>query len=147
MERKEPKLVSNLNGYEESGISLISALRRVMLDAGAGWYTRGIAARVFALADARGAVVSLLDLFFAQTDKIDLWETALTIECLGDHAVVRRLVDALYDSNPDRRHAAARALGWIPEAGGRAARALIRALSDRSQPQPFGRRQRNHSPI
>jgi len=136
MQRKEPKLVSNLHRYEKSGISLVSALRRVMLDVGAGWHTRGIAAKVLALVDARGAVVSLLDLFFAQTDKIDLWETALTIEWLGDRAAVRPLVDALYDTNPHRRHAAARALGWIPEAGGRAARALIRALSDRSQPQP-----------
>jgi HEAT repeat protein len=89
-----------------------------------------------ALADARGAVVSLLDLFFSQTDKIDLWETALTIERLGDRAAVRPLVDALYDTNPSRRHGAARALGWIPAAGGRAAKALTRALSDPSQPQP-----------
>ena len=35
-----------------------------------------------------------------------------------------------------RRHAAARALGWIRKAGGRAAKALIQALSDKTQPQP-----------
>lgn len=49
---------------------------------------------------------------------------------------VRPLAEALYDANPDRRHAAARALGWIPKAGSRAAKALTRALSDRFQPQP-----------
>jgi hypothetical protein len=73
---------------------------------------------------------------FGQTDKNELWETALTMEWLGDRAAVRPLAEALYDANPDRRRAAARALGWIPKAGGRAAKALARALSDKSQPQP-----------
>jgi HEAT repeat protein len=117
-------------------VSLESASRRVILDPAAGWYLRGFAARVLALADARGAVRSLLDLFFVQTDKIELWETALTIEHLGDRAAVRPLAEALYDSTPNRRHAAARALGWIPKAGRRAAKALVGALRDKSQPQP-----------
>jgi len=107
-----------------------------MLDPEAGWYLRGFAARVLALADARGTVSSLLDLFFVQTDKMELWETALTIEHLGDRAAVRPLAEALYDSNPYRRHAAARALGWIPKAGRRPAKALLGALRDKSQPQP-----------
>ena len=59
-----------------------------MLDPEAGWYMRGFAAKMLALADARGAIASLLDLFFAQTDKTELWETALTIEHLGDPDVV-----------------------------------------------------------
>jgi HEAT repeat protein len=129
-------LVSILNRYERLGMPLALALRRVMLDPAAGWYVRGLAARVLAIADARGAVEALLELFFAQTEKVELWETALTIEWLGDRAAVRPLAEALYDENPDRRHAAARALGWIPKAGGRATKALIRALSDKSQPQP-----------
>ena len=116
-------------------------MRRVMLDPAAGWYGRGFAARVLALADAKGAVAALLDLFFAQTEKIELWETALTIEHFGDRGAVGPLAKALYDESPHRRHAAARALGWkhksrIPKAGGRAAKALIQALSDKTQPQP-----------
>jgi HEAT repeat protein len=107
-----------------------------MLDPAAGWYLRGFAARILALADRKGAIASLLDLFFVQTDKIELRETALTIERFGDRAAVRPLAQALYDANPDRRRAAARALGWIPEAGRGAAKALIQALSDKSQPQP-----------
>jgi hypothetical protein len=131
-----PALVAILNRHERSGVSLESALRRVVLDPAAGWYLRGFAARVLALADARGAVSSLLDLFFGQTDKIELWETALTIEHFGDRAAVRPLAEALYDSNPHRRHAAARALGWIPKAGRRAAKALVGALADKTQSQP-----------
>jgi HEAT repeat protein len=128
--------VSNLNRYERSGVALEAALRQVMLDPAAGWYVRGFAARVLAFGDARGAMSALLDLCFAQTEKIELWETALTIEWFGDRAAVRPLAEALYDANPDRRHAAARALGWIPKAGSRAAKALTWALSDQSQPQP-----------
>ena len=131
-----PALASNLNRYERSGMSLEAALRRVMLDPAAGWHVRGFAARVLAFGDARGASAALQDLFFAQSDKSELWETALTMEWLGDRAAVRPRPEALYDANPDRRHAAARALGWIPKAGSRAAKALTRALSDRFQPQP-----------
>jgi HEAT repeat protein len=130
-----PELVAILNRHERSGVSLESALQRVILDPAAGWYLRGFAARILALADPR-VIRSLLDLFFVQTDKIELWETALTIEHFGDRAAVRPLAEALYDSNPHRCHAAARALGWIPKAGVRAAKALIRALSDKTQPQP-----------
>ena len=113
MRPEGPALVAILNRHERSGVALELALRRVMLDAAAGWYLRGFAARVLALADARGAIWSLLDLFFAQKDKIELWETALTIEHLGDRAAVRPLAQALYDSNPHRRHAATRALGSL----------------------------------
>ena len=58
------------------------------------------------------------------------------MEHLGDRRAIRPLVDALHDPNPHRRHAAARALGWIPKAGNRAANALIAALTDPAQPQP-----------
>jgi hypothetical protein len=131
----EVDLRSRLRRLEQSGVPLLRAFRQVMLDIGAGWLTRGTAARVLAIADPAGAVVSLLDLFYSQTEKIELWETALTIENLGDHAAIRLLVRALDDANPHRRHAAARALGWIPGAGRKAARALARVLGDRSQPQ------------
>jgi hypothetical protein len=76
------------------------------------------------------------DLFFAQTEKIDLWETALTIEHFGHPSGIPWLVHALYDANPHRRHAAARALGWIQPVRTQAAKALVGALLDKSQPQP-----------
>jgi HEAT repeat protein len=136
MRRRDPDLVSSLYKSERSGISLVSALRGVMLDGKAGWYHRARAAGVLALEDAEDVVASLLDLFFSQAEKTELYETALTLESLGDRAAVRPLITALDDANPDRRHAAARALGWIPEAGRPAAKALIRVISDRSQPRP-----------
>ena len=49
-------------------------------------------------------------------------------------------MDALYDSNPHRRHAAARALGFSREGSGW-------ALLDKSQPRRCGRRRRNLSHI
>ena len=136
LRHKQPEFVSTLDKCERSGMPPAVALRKIMLDSKAGWYHRGTAAKVLALADAPGTVASLLDLFFTQTDKIELWETALTIEYAGDHAAVPWLTDALYDSNFDRRHAAARALGWIWPVSRRGAKALLRALSDKSQPQP-----------
>ena len=134
--RHNQRLICALRKCEKSGISLAASLRAVMLNPTVDWYTRGVAARLLALTDPRAAVTDLLDLFFQQDEKEELWQTALTIEHAGERAVVRRLVDALGDSNPHRRHAAARALGWIPHADRRAAKALVQALLDKSQPQP-----------
>jgi HEAT repeat protein len=125
-----------LDKYERSGMSVGLALRTVMLDPSAGWHRRGTTAKLLAIADAQGAVTGLLDQFFTQTGKTELWETALTIEHAADRTAVPRLADALYDENPDRRHAAARALGWIWPVSSRAAKALVGALLDQSQPQP-----------
>lgn len=58
------------------------------------------------------------------------------MERYANRAAVRRLIPALYDPNPHRRLAAARALGWIPHAGSRAAKALIDALSGTVGPDP-----------
>lgn len=88
------------------------------------------------MANERQVVSDLLELFFSQHDKHNLWETALTIEWFGNAAAVRPLTRALHDGNPDRRHAAARALGWIPNAGRSAAKALVEVLTDKAQPQP-----------
>jgi HEAT repeat protein len=136
LRHRDPEFVSTFEKHERSGASISSALRIVMFDPGAGWYRRGTAAKVLALADAQGAVAGLRDLFFTQTGEIELWETALTIEHGADRTAVPRLVDALYDENPDRRHAAARALGWIWPVSRRVAKALVQALLDQSQPQP-----------
>jgi HEAT repeat protein len=121
---------------ERKGLSLGEALRALMLDAAEPWMHRGDAARLLAIEDARAPVKDLLNLFWRQSEKIELRETALTFERFESAAAVPSFIEALNDSNPHRRHAAARALGWIPRAGPRAADALIRALSDLSQPQP-----------
>lgn len=112
-------------------MSIGSALRAAMLDPDAGWYRRGTAAKLLAIVDGRAAA-SLLDLFFTQTDETESWETALTIEHCADRTAVPRVADPLYDQNPDRRHAAARALGWIWPVSKRTAKALVQALLDRS---------------
>jgi|HubBroStandDraft_6_1064221.scaffolds.fasta_scaffold336824_2 HEAT repeat protein len=136
--RREPdlSLARAVQKYERSGMSLGSALRTILFDQSAGWMMRGSATQLLPVGDSERAIGGLLDLFFKQTDKIELWETALTIEHSGEQSAVPRLVEALYDVNPERRQAAARALGWLWPVSPRAAKALIRALLDKSQPQP-----------
>jgi hypothetical protein len=133
MRHKAPDIVSTLCKYERPGIPIGTTLNSVICDPAAGWRARGAAAKLLSTADSAGTVAALLDLFYAQTDRLELWETALTI---GDRAAVPRLIEALYDTNPDRRHAAARALGWIRPVGKMAAKALTQALLDKAQPQP-----------
>lgn len=111
-------------------------LKSIALDPSAGWYTRAQAARILATVDADGIVADLLRLFFQQTQKMELWETALTIESQGNRLAIPALAKALHDANPHRRHAAARALGWISGAGRAAAIPLMNVLIDQSQPQP-----------
>ncbi len=116
------------------GLSLGHTLRFIMLDPEAGWFIRGKAAHLLALAEGASVANELIRQFFAQTEEIELWETALTMESFGDTRVIAPLVAALRDDNPHRRHAAARALGWIWGGGSRAVTALIDALTDTSQP-------------
>jgi HEAT repeat protein len=97
-----------------------------------GWLLRGRAAALLLEAGDRRGADALLRLFFDQQDKIELWETALAIETTQDVRAVRPLVAALHDANPHRRHAAARALGWIHAPGKQASH----ALADASQPPP-----------
>ena len=108
----------------------------MMLNPECGWYQRGTAAKMLALADKSSTLAALIGLFFSQTEKLELWETALTIEHNGDSNAVPALINALHDDNPHRRHAAARALGWIRPVTRRAAKALVLALDDKDQPQP-----------
>jgi HEAT repeat protein len=120
---------------ERRGATLGSALNEVILDPAAGWYARGTLAKLLRTVD-ESVVADLLDLFQRQTEKDALWETALALETLGDRAAIGPLAEALHDANVDRHHAAARALGWIPNPGGKAAKALMEAISDHMQPQP-----------
>jgi HEAT repeat protein len=124
---------------EREGLLLGPALRAIATRTDAGWMARGEAAKLLALAEHETATVILLTQFFAQETKTELWETALALEWLGDKRTVIPLAQALGDANVHRRHAAARALGWIPYAGGDAVTALavtamMRALDDPSQP-------------
>ena len=127
-------LVRTVELYERDGLGLGDALRTIVTDSGAGWIDRGEAARVLALSDNDGVTEHLLKQFFSQEGKNELWETALTLEWLGDIRSVRPLINALNDLNHHRRHAAARALGWIPRPGSRAVNGLVAALTDVSQP-------------
>src|SRR5271168_493112 len=103
--RREPELslVRAVQKYERSGISVGTALMTIVFDHSAGWLMRGGAARLLPADDSERAIGGLLDLFFEQTAKIELWETALTIEHSGEQSAVPPLIEALYDVNPDRR--------------------------------------------
>ncbi len=109
----------------------------VMLDPTLFHHERGAAGKLLAISGDKVAVQALLKLFFEQSEKDDLYVTALTLEELNDRLAVPILINALLeDSNPHRRHAAARALGWIRPSDRATARALARCLVDPTQPQP-----------
>jgi hypothetical protein len=55
---------------------------------------------------------------------------------MADRAAIPVRFVRFDDANPDRRHAAAQALGWIWPAGMPAARTLIQGILNQSQPQP-----------
>ncbi|MCX6613697.1 MAG: HEAT repeat domain-containing protein [Acidobacteria bacterium] len=96
---------------------------------------RGDAARhLHSVGDKRG-INFLLQEFFSLEEKTDLYTAALALEESEDIAAVGPLIRALHDKNPHRRHAAARALGWIRQAKRRAGRALTAMLADHTQPQ------------
>ncbi len=121
---------------ERDGELLEEALAFLVVDGEDHW-ARGEAAGLLSLAKPGLAATLLLEQFFAQQEKTELWITALALETLSDKRAVPKLIQALlHDENPHRRHAAARALGWIREPGRGAARALISALTVLTQPQP-----------
>lgn len=122
--RQMPGLAAIIETRERNGHSLPDALRSVMLDPQTGHYDRAAAGK-------------LLALFHAQSEKDDLYTTALTLEGLNDRRAIPALIEALlHDSNPHRRHAAARALGWIHPSDRATARALAQCLASSEQPQP-----------
>ncbi len=122
---------------ERGGSPLAEALRSIMLDPARSHQDRAASGKLLAIAGGASAVRALLGLFFEQTGKDDLYATALTIESLNDRRAVPPLIRALlHDDNPHRRHAAARALGWIHHPGRATALALAQCLVDSAQPQP-----------
>ncbi|MEZ5400227.1 MAG: HEAT repeat domain-containing protein [Bryobacteraceae bacterium] len=122
--------------HEGRGLSLVEALRAVMLDPGLSQFDRAEVGRLLLLVRGERPLDDLLELFFSQSEKDPLYLTALTLETLGDQRAIGPLIEALEDENPHRRHAAARALGWITPSTRRAALALARCLADREQAQP-----------
>jgi HEAT repeat protein len=123
-----------VHSHEHAGLSLEPALRAIALELTSNYFLRSEAARLLALADETAIVDELLRQFFSREAKEGLWWTALTLETLGSPRAVGPLIAALSDANPDRRRAAARALGWIPRPGKRAVDALIVVLTDTLQP-------------
>jgi hypothetical protein len=123
--------------FERSGTPLARALRAIMLDPARFHQDRAWGGKLLAVAGGGEAVRTLLGLFFEQTERDDLYATALTIEGLNDRRAVPPLIRSLlHDENPHRRHAAARALGWIRRPGRAAALALAHCLVDAAQAQP-----------
>jgi hypothetical protein len=119
-----PRTVAML---ERRGMSLAQALRAVMLDPSLSHQERGGAATLLTLSGDPLVPQALLDLFFEQSGKDEIYQTALTLVVCNDRRAVPSLIRALHeDANPHRRHAAARAT----------ARALARCLSDPAQPHP-----------
>ena len=122
---------------ERGGTPLAGALRAILLDPTRFHQDRAASGKLLAIAGGGEAVRTLLGLFFEQTGKDDQYATALTKEALNDRRAVPPLIRSLlHDDNPHRRHAAARALGWIQRPGRAAALALAPSLVDAAQPQP-----------
>lgn len=120
---------------ERQGLSLVEALRAVMIDPTHSRFAKVEAGRLLSIAGDDQAVRTLLNVFFEQTEEIPLYETALALESLNDLRAVPQLIHALSeDDNPHRRRAAARALGWLRWPGRAAALALARCLTDPTQP-------------
>ena len=112
MRRHESSLALAVAKLERQRIPLLEALRAVMLNPSLGHYGRAEAARLLAMDGSSIAVQALLELFFAQNEKSALRTTALTIEGLNDRRAIPQLIHALQeDTNPHRKHAAARAPG------------------------------------
>jgi hypothetical protein len=132
----EPLVRAIIAGSLRSGLSFTQAIETAILAPNASPLTRAGLAMLLERAGAH-PLQSLLHLFFDQTEKSDLYATALTLEALNDRRAVPPLIQALlHDPNPHRRHAAARALGWIRQPGRAAAQALAQCLADPTQPQP-----------
>jgi HEAT repeat protein len=134
---RESMLAMTVSKLERRGHSLTESLCAVLLDPARFHHERAAAGKLLGITGDETAVQALLGLFFEQDKKDDLYTTALTLEELNDLRAIPTLIQTLLeDPNPDRRHAAARALGWIHPSSGTTALALARCLADSTQPQP-----------
>lgn len=132
-------LAASVAASERAGHSLTEALREAFAQVASDYFALSRVAELlsFDRRDRHAGARALLEVFFRQTEKDELYTTALAIERLNDRFAVPALIDALLrDANPHRRRAAARALGWIRRPGRAAALALGECLADPAQPQP-----------
>lgn len=137
MRGDERRVATAVAQVERKGLPFVQALFAVMLDPGRFHQDRAPIGKLLSVDGDDRAVKALLELFERQTEKDDLYVTALTVEHLNDQRAVGPLIHALlHDNNGHRRHAAARALGWISPPSRAAALALAQCLCDPSQPQP-----------
>lgn len=74
-------LAVSIARLERNGLSLTEALRAILLDPARFHQDRAASGKLLAIAGDDEAVQALLGLFFEQTAKDHLYETALTIEC------------------------------------------------------------------
>jgi HEAT repeat protein len=135
-------LLAMVSRDKRAGDRIEIVLHDIAIDANIHSYTRALAAELLVGVGDHRATTSLLRQFFMQERYDDLVETALTLGDTGDLLVSQPMIDALRDSNPDRRRAAARVLGWLHVPGlaatmqrNSAARALSNVLTDRNQPR------------
>ncbi len=127
------------------GAPVEAALRKVITDPSLGYFSRGTAARILAIAKPGAAEDRLLDQLWSQQEERALFQTALAIEATQDARVIRRLIAVLQDRDPSRQLAAARALGWVDHKGNaRVARVLTEVLADTSR-TPAVRAEAAHS--
>src|SRR5437868_15537938 len=90
--------------FERRGLLLVEALRCIMLDPAHFHLQRAAIGKLLAVAGNDEAVQALLALFFEQTDKDELYATALTLESLDDRRAVPGLIHALLEAGiPHRR--------------------------------------------
>jgi HEAT repeat protein len=114
---------------------IVRPLRAKMLDPAVRWQDRADACRRLTQGGGQRAIAALLRQFSSQTEKDEIYSTALTIESVNDRRAVAPLITALLqDTNPHRRQGAARALGWIRPSDRATARALAQCLADPAQP-------------
>jgi HEAT repeat protein len=132
--RRQKKLIKRAG--LKSNLHPVNELLSIVADRKRSQGDRGRAAKhLHDIGDKRG-INFLLKEFFSLEELTDIYTAALALEESEDIAAVGPLIRALHDKNPHRRHAAARALGWIGQSPRRAGRALTAMLADHSQPQP-----------
>ena len=141
-ERKRIEKRARRSVHEELRDATPEGLTQIARERAHGHFVRAEAIKLLA---PKRTPAFLLEEFYGTEEKIPLWETALVLEIAGGADIIEPLIAALHDANPDRRHAAARALGWNSHSGGmhprrhqrldpRAVAALEALLGDQAEP-------------
>ena len=118
---------------ERAGIPLVEALKAALTDPAREYSERAAAGQLLRVDGDPRAVDALLELFFAQNGKDELYETALTFERLNDRRVLPELMDALLNDRGARDARFERCALWkvSDEAGGRRASDSIELCRER----------------